>query len=333
MNGRLENKIKIETHIQENIKDTPLYLQKFYHSLNSKSHTTKLRYINNIKRFLLKVYNGKYPSEDELNNIDDYVIQIYMSEIEYYNTDGDIKELKENSKCIIYSSLAAFFRFLGKKDIIDNSPFSDGKIERPKINENQIVFLTPDEVRRVEAQIISGVGNSRSVSRQNDWKYRDLLLFRIPVINGLRVTALSEINVNDVDLETRSINVIDKGNISKTVAFDVKTANYLKIWIKEREKLLNGIEQDALFISNRRTRITTRSIERLIDKYTVCIEGKHITPHKLRNTCGTNTYQVKKDINLTSKILGHKTTAPTQRYVAVFDEDKVNAINEVAALY
>ena len=79
--------------------------------------------------------------------------------------------------------------------------------------------------------------------------------------------------------------------------------------------------------------MTVRSIQKVIDKYTKCIEGKHITPHKLRSTCGTNTYQATGDIYLVANVLGHKTTAPTRRYAAVLDTDKRNAINKVAALY
>ena len=108
----------------------------------------------------------------------------------------------------------------------------------------------------------------------------------------------------------------------------------MQIWLKQRRELLgDNKDEKALFISNRRTRMVVRSIENIISKYTSCIEGKHITPHKLRSTCGTNTYRVSGDIYLVSKVLGHKTTAPTRRYAAVLDSDKTNVINKVAELY
>ena len=332
MNGRLENQIKTESRIKEKLKNDPEYMKRYYYSLNSKSHTTKLMYYNNIERFLKHKY-GTFPNIELLNEIDAYEIQTYMAEINYYYEDQEIKELKETSQCNIYSALSSFFRFLKASRYITNNPFLDGTIERPRVRENEVVYLTSEEIRTVESTILNGVGNQLSKSKQNNWKYRDLLLFRIPIINGLRVTALSEINVSDIDLYKRKIRVIEKGNIAKAVDFDYKTSKYLQIWLKERRILLNGEKCDALFISNRRTRMTTRSIERVIDKYTECIEGKHITPHKLRSTCGTNIYQQTKDIYLVSKVLGHKNTNPTKRYAAVFNDDITNAVNRVADLY
>lgn len=331
MNGRLENQIKTETALKQKVMHSPEYMKRYLMSLSTKTHATKMRYYTNVERFLKHVY-GSFPSINEIKAIDSYEIQKYMSEINYYGEE-EIKELKESTQCNVYSSLANFFRFLKINKYIDENPFVDGLIERPKIQENDVVFLTPDEVKRVETEILNGVGNHLSKSKQEDWKYRDLLLFRIPVINGLRVTALSEINMQDIDFERRKIKVTEKGNITKYVDFDFKTLQYLNVWYNQRKLLLCGKECDALFISNRRSRMTVRAIENIIAKYTECIEGKHITPHKLRATCGTNTYQATKDIYLVSKVLGHKNTSPTKRYAAVFNEDITNAVNAVADLY
>lgn len=332
MQGRLEHKIKTETSIQDKLPNMPEYMKRYYHFVGTKSHTTKLRYMSNIDRYLLHEF-GTYPKEKDIKNIDSYAIQKYMSEIQYYDKNGETYELKESTKCNIYSSLSSFFTFLTKMGYIDRNPFADKMIERPKITEGEIVYLTPQEVRKFEATIIEGVGSELSKARQAKWKYRDVLLFRIPVVNGLRLSALDEINIEDIDLDNDRIRVTEKGNITKWVSFDMKTASYLAMWLVQREKLLGDKKCNALFISNRRTRMDQRSIENIIDKYAVCITGKHITPHKLRSTCATNTYQAKKDIYLTSKVLGHKTTAPTRRYAAVFNEDITNVINEVANMY
>ena len=333
MQGRLENKIKTERSIQEKLVNAPEYMKRFYHSIIIKSHTTKLRYINNVERFLFHVYN-KYPSEKELKNIDSYKIQVYMSEILYYERDGEVHEINGNTQCNIYSALSSFFSFLFRSGYIDISPFDNKMIERPKAKENEVVYLTPAEVRKFEATIINGVGNQLSIAKQKDWKYRDLLLFRIPIINGLRVTALSEINIEDLDLDHNRIHVTEKGDITKWVDFDYKTAAYLAMWLVQREKLLGDSKCNALFISNRRTRITTKSIERLICKYAIeCVPEKHITPHKLRNTCATNTYQVTGDIYKVSQVLGHKNTVPTKRYTHISKEEITNTINRVASLY
>ena len=109
---------------------------------------------------------------------------------------------------------------------------------------------------------------------------------------------------------------------------------FLNMWLEERLKLLDYDKNEkSLFISNRKTRMTVRSIENIIEKYTETATEKHITPHKLRSTCGTNLYQKKRDIYLVSKVLNHKTTAPTKRYAKVFEEDRKEAAYDLASIY
>lgn len=333
MKGRLEHKIITEQNIQEIIKNYPEYIQRFYYTLNQKSHTTKKVYITNVLRFLHHKYGDEYPTIQTLSKIEPFDIQIFMSEIEFFQDGDTVKELKGTTQNAILSSLASFFRFIDIAYKLGNNPFNDGIIERPKVKENAIVYLTPEEVRRVEKEIMDGVGNARSIGKQRDWKYRDLLLFRIPIINGIRVTALSEINVEDIDFVNRTILVTDKGNRTRKVVFDQKTSQYLQIWLKQRQVLNNNIKDGPLFISNRRTRMTVRAIENVYKKYTECIEGKKVTPHTGRRTCGTNNYQHTHDIHLVAQILDHKTTAPTRRYAAVLDEDKTKSILQVADMY
>ena len=335
MQGRVEHKIITEKKIQQIIKDYPDYLKKFYYSLNSKTHMTKLRYITHVIRFLNYYGNNGIVNKKELNKISSFDIESYIQSICFIKKGNKIEEMSAATKACIYSSINAFMNFLKFNKYIDENPFEVTKIERPKIQENDVVFLTPEEVKKVEQAIFSGVGNARAIGKQKKWKYRDLLLFRIPVINGLRVTALSEINISDINFKRNTIKVTEKGNITKEVYIDDKTKDYIIKWMLERKDILEDHNDcNALFISNRKARMTISSIEDVIEKYTkAVIKDKHITPHKLRSTCGTNIYQNTKDIYLVANVLGHKSTSPTKRYAKVFDEDKQNAINMVAKLY
>lgn len=335
MQGRVENKLKTETLIKNKISSFPSYVNKYYYSLSSKTHATKNTYITNVIRFLNYLVDKGYCIDiNNLKDIDSFVIEEYISDINYFDKDGNINELKGSTKAIIYCSLASFFSYLSNNDIIDKSPFDKNRIERPKINENDVTFLSPDEVKRVSSLILSNkLGTSAQQKAQRDWIYRDYLLFRIPVINGLRVRALSEINVSDINIKDKSIKVIEKGNISKKVYFDEETKKMLLYWLNDRKDILDGEKCDALFISNRKERMSVRSIERVISKYTDKVTYKHITPHKLRSTFGTNLYQSTKDIYLVADALGHKSTAPTKRYTKIFDEDKRNAIDIVSNMY
>lgn len=335
MQGRLEHKIKTEKMIQKKLSDMPDYLTRFYYSLNLNSHTTKDRYINNVVRFLDYYSNNDINSIniEDIKKIDAFVIEQYMAQINFYEKSGETKELSNATKACVYSSISAFFTFLVENDYISINPFSNRKIKRPKIQEPEITFLTPEEVKKVENQIFRGSGSELAIAKQEKWKYRDYLLFRIPAINGLRVTALSEINIQDINIKEKYIRVTEKGNITKNVYIDDKTCMFIELWLKQRKSILGDIKCDAVFISNQKQRMTVRSIEYVIKKHTENIIDKHITPHKLRHTFGTNLYQKKKDIYLVADALGHKTTAPTKRYTKIFNQDKKDAIDTMAALY
>ena len=100
------------------------------------------------------------------------------------------------------------------------------------------------------------------------------------------------------------------------------TINYLKDWCLTREELLKGFEEtEALFISNRRIRISTQAIRKLLAKYTSNID-KHITPHKMRSTFATNVYSATGDSYATANALGHTSTSSTKRYALIEDEKK-----------
>lgn len=334
MRGRLEHKIEMEKKLQEKIEEMPEYMKKFYMSLNQKSHTTKKTYLNNVVRFLLKTY-GEFPSIETLSKVESYDIQMYIAEINFYDdSNGQIQELKESTQAAIYSSIAMFFVFLNRIYKINNNPFENKMIERPTIPDKPVSYLEIDEVKRIESQILAGAGNDLSISKQKDWKYRDVLLFRLPLINGVRLSAMDEINIDDIDMDHRKIKVTEKRNITKMIDFDLKTQNYLQIWLKKRKELLgDNTEEKSLFISNRRTRMTNRAIEKVIDKYGMAAIGKHVVPHDLRRTCGTQTYRETGDIYLVANILGHKTAAPTRRYASVSETSRRDTINMMANKY
>ena len=327
MKGRLENKVKTEQKIMNKLAGAQNYLERYYYSINLKTHKTKERYIENVLRFLNAYGNGSTVTIEMLNKVDSFVIQKYISDISYYYKNGKLTELSDSAKACNLSCLSTFFKFLATNGYIDRNPFDGGSIDRPKPQEKEVIYLNIDEVKKVEKAIIDGVGSSRAIARQQNWKYRDFCLFWLPVVNGIRVGALSEINVEDIDFNDRSIVVVEKGNRITRIYFDEKSSLYLRLWLEQRRRILGDKKCDALFISDRKERMTVSSIERVINKYTENGINRHISPHKLRATFATNLYHKTRDIELTSKALHHKSTAPTQKYVNVFNQDIKNAVN------
>ena len=333
MQGRTENKLKIEKDLQTKIAGYPHIIRKYYYSLNSNEHTTKMRYINNVLRFVDYKYPDKTFTIEDLAQLTKFDIEEYMLSIAFFDQNGIVKEMKASTKSCIYSSLSSFFGFLADDELIDFNPLD--KIRRPRIHPEDVVFLEPSEVKEIEHKILTcGAGTELARTKQENWKHRDFLLFHIPVINGIRIEALREINISDINLRNKSITVTEKGNITKDVYLDDVAVDYIKVWLDDRERLMDGHNDNgALFISNRRTRMTSRSIEFIIAKYCDGINGKHITPHKLRSTFGTNAYRKTNDIKAVAIALNHKTTVPTERYVKTFENKNRQTVSLVSDMY
>ena len=144
---------------------------------------------------------------------------------------------------------------------------------------------------------------------------------------GLRVSAVTQINIEDVDLENNTIKVIEKGNKVRTISFG-NNLNAL-IWqcIEDREKYFPEAETNALFLSQWKRRMTTQAVRDLVSKYTEGIQGKHITPHKLRSSAATNLAASGVSIQAIAKVLGHENIQTTRRYVEVLDSEANHATN------
>jgi integrase/recombinase XerC len=102
--------------------------------------------------------------------------------------------------------------------------------------------------------------------------------------------------------------------------------------MEERKKMNpDSGHENALFISSKNKRLCVRSVELLVKKYASTVTTvKHITPHKLRSTYGTNLYQASKDIYLVADVLGHKDVNTTRKhYAEIVDENKRSARNIV----
>ena len=173
---------------------------------------------------------------------------------------------------------------------------------------------------------MNGCGSEIAKTKQEKWRSRDYAIIILGLSLGLRVTSICEIDVDDINMEANELKIIEKGNKMRTIMFSDHVKNVLNDWIQDREiKLIeSGKTSTALFISNKLTRISSRTVAHLVEKYTYNID-KRITPHKLRSTCATNVYGATGDIYLTADILGHRNIANTRRYAQVSEERKKKA--------
>ena len=142
---------------------------------------------------------------------------------------------------------------------------------------------------------------------------------------GIRVSECVGLNLEDVDFNNGAIRIIRKGGNEALIYFGDEVSQALEAYMNGPRKTAEPAagHEEALFISLNKTRITTRSVERLVKKYSRLVTTvKKITPHKLRSTFGTALYQETGDIYLVADTLGHKDVNTTKKHYAAIDEHR-----------
>ena len=97
-------------------------------------------------------------------------------------------------------------------------------------------------------------------------------------------------------------------------------------WIETRSKYYGNVDTTALFLSQRKRRITTNGVRNIVEKYTKDI-NKHITPHKLRATAATQAAAAGISVQTIQDMYGHGSIQTTMRYVKALDKEKEKAVN------
>ena len=319
MSGRKENENKMKDKLEWKLTNYPSYLKSFYYSMADKSYTTKNAYINNIIHFLDFVdyeFNIDTNDVDELNKIKPSNINIYISSMD---------NLSNGTKAGRLYAIKSFFDFLVNDEHVKSNPVA--KVKIPKDNEeHKITFLTKKEIGIIKKNIEKGVGSPRARAKSAQFKKRDYAIIMLALSLGLRVTSLTEINISDIDFDKNEIKIVVKGNKIRRVKFSDNIKTVLNDWLFDRRFIMGDYlsNTDALFVSERKIRISAHTVAEIVKKYTYNID-KHITPHKLRSTCATNVYNATGDIYLTADILGHANIANTRRYAQISDERKEKA--------
>lgn len=318
MSGRIEKEDRARQMMANKLNGLPDIFTAFYNWMDAreKSYTTMKNYINHIiefKKFCDKKKKGMF-----YQGVTDDIIESYMSSLRRKNINGKEIDVGDDIRAAKWSSLNTFFKFLSQKKYINHNPML--LTERPRIRtQHTITYLTQQEIESVFKRVLT---EARPMA-----KNRDFCLIAMGLGTGLRVSAIVNINVEDVDFVSNSIRVIEKGRKIRTIPFADNLRNLLLIWMKDREILFKGDPvAGPLFLSQQKTRMSVDSVEQVVKKYTNHLPKK-ITPHKLRSSAAMNLHGAGVDILTIASILGHENITTTQRYTRAYDEDKKEATN------
>lgn len=221
------------------------------------------------------------------------------------------------------ASLRSFYRYFIQHEDIMYNPVD--LVTMPKVHDKAITRLDIDEVALLLDQAESGDKLSEREQRFHDrTKLRDVALLTLMLGTGIRVSECVGLNIDDVDFKNDGIRIHRKGGKEVVVYFGDEVESALLSYIEERKKTeaVAGHEE-ALFLSLQKKRISVRAVEKLVKKYAQTVTTvKHITPHKLRSTYGTNLYRETGDIYLVADVLGHNDVNTTKKHYAALEDDR-----------
>lgn len=265
-------------------------------------------------------------------NYSEYTIENYCSDIiqylDYLASEGinfkkieysDLRfylmylkeEKNENNSSIDrkLSALRGFYRFLATEKITDNNAFSlvtglkkEKKLPRYfEYNELEELFKVPD--------LRTALGQ------------RDRLILEMLYATGLRVGELVSVKVSDIDLGSRVILVVGKGNKERRVTYGDYCHDALKLYLSDGYLKLNKTGSDYLFLNNNGEVITERGIRYVLDQVIKKTSlNKSISPHVLRHSFATHLLNEGCDLLTVQKLLGHESISATQIYTHVTTE-------------
>lgn len=318
MNGRLEKEMKIEQQIMRKLQGMPHIFTDYYYALigSGKSYATAQAYLNHVIQFVQFTFGNKI-DEDFYTKVTATHINKYITSLRTKTVRGKTVRTSDSHRTSQWSSLNSFFQFLVPNYIAAN-PVAN--TNRPKMKDNpQVTFLTSEEINKV-LDSVAQKANNRMVNR-------DLCLFKIGFATGLRISAIVQINIEDLDLSHNQIKVVEKGDRDNYIIIGENVKSQIVMWLEDRKKFFGGVNSSALFVSQEGNRLSPRSVKDLVDKYTVGVVDKKVTPHVMRHSCATNLYEKTGDIYLCAKQLNHKNVATTQRYAELSKEKQKKAAN------
>ena len=331
--------------LREIMTTLPPFCRQFFRGVeNIYGSRTKIAYAYDLRIFFDYLHHnhpyGKtmdildYPLEilDKVKreDIEDYLeyLSLYSKECDEVETDVTNEERGKSRKL---ASLRSFYNYFYRNEMIQTNPAS--LVSMPKLHSKEIIRLEPNEVAQLLDQVEAGTKlTEKQAAYHAKTKIRDLALLTLLLGTGIRVSECVGLNIYDVDFDNMGIKVRRKGGYEDIVYFGEEVEKALSDYLDQREHIIpvSGHE-DALFLSIQNKRLTVRSVENLVKKYSSLVTSlKKITPHKLRSTYGTNLYQETGDIYLVADVLGHKDVNTTRKhYAAMQDYNKRKAAKTV----
>ena len=320
MNGRLEKETQFYAKMEEKLRGLPAIIHEYYVSLraNRKSYTSIGVYISNVLHFAKFLYSENIP-EQFYEKVKVADVERYFISLEVRMTSNGEKRVGDDIVQQRWSALRNFFDFLIKRGYLIENPING--VDKPKNQtEHSVTYLTKAEINKLIKTIEQNTSKVTAI--------RDKTFISLGLATGMRVSAIVNINIEDIDFDNNVIKVIEKRKRVREIAIGDNIKHQLQLWIRVRNDYFGELDTNALFVSQKRERLSDDAANKALKKY--CEQAginKKITMHKLRSSAACLLAKNQIPVKAIAKQLGHKQIATTMRYLDVFNEDMEKSKN------
>lgn len=266
--------------------------------------------INNYDHYLTRLID--YAGDIKVSDIDAELIRkwrLWLNRLGT-NTSDELDKTTQNYHLI---ALRSFLKFCAKRNI---TALTADKIELARTKRKQVTFLNPTELHTLFAQ-----PNITSVNGLRDRAILELLFS-----SGLRVSELTNLNRDHINLKRREFMVRGKGQKDRPIFISEGAAKWVQQYLDKRTDSLPplfvnyGGQGQATSTSGNYKRLTPRSVQRMVARYAK-LAGitKHVSPHTLRHSFATDLLMNGADLRSVQALLGHSNISTTQIYTHVTD--------------
>jgi len=220
-------------------------------------------------------------------------------------------EKKKSSIARKLAALRTFLQFLVREGLLESNPAK--LVSTPRREKKLPKHLSIEEaIRFIETPDL-----------ETDLGKRDRAMLELMYATGVRVAELTTLNLSDIDFRNQLIRVTGKRRKQRIVPFGEPASVAIRSYLEIRESFLFNApiskrDEQALFLNYQGTRITTRSVGRMVEKYIKICAGTHaISPHALRHSFATHLLDSGADLRDIQELLGHARLSTTQVYTHV----------------
>lgn len=248
----------------------------------------------------------------DLEDFNEFLGQAQLEKIDYLTLRKYLASLKEKnlgSRSVgrKLSALRSFFRFLTKEGFLKVNPILS--LSSPKQEKHLPLFLTEEEVRKlIETALPKDDSDERGL--------RDRAILEMFYSSGIRISELTALNSDDIDFISGIAKVMGKGKKERIVPVGDSALSAIRAYSERKKK-----ETLALFLNKNGTRITTRGVRGIVEKYLRAAGIRHgVSPHTLRHSFATHLLNRGADLRSVQELLGHANLSTTQIYTHLTTE-------------